>query len=93
MWAPGIITEKEVENLPLNGRTPLALAALSMGVVATGQPGLIHPFDLGGAAGWSIGGSPSQVNEILVDGSRSHRRRHHQPGSEDRHQSVARLSL
>jgi Carboxypeptidase regulatory-like domain len=63
------ITEKEVQNLPLNGRTPLTLAALSMGVIATGQPGLIHPFDLGGAAGWSIGGSPSQVNELLVDGS------------------------
>ncbi|MBV9611821.1 MAG: carboxypeptidase regulatory-like domain-containing protein, partial [Acidobacteriaceae bacterium] len=63
------ITEKEVENLPLNGRTPLTLASLSIGVLATGQPGLIHPFDLGGAAGWSIGGSPSQVNELLVDGS------------------------
>jgi hypothetical protein len=63
------ITETEVQNLPLNGRTPLTLAALSMGVLATGQPGLIHPFDLGGAAGWSIGGSPSQVNELLVDGS------------------------
>ncbi len=63
------ITEKEVENLPLNGRTPLTLAALATGVLATGQPGLIHPFDLGGAAGWSIGGSPSQVNDLLVDGS------------------------
>lgn len=63
------ITEKEVENLPLNGRTPLTLASLATGVIATGQPGLIHPFDLGGAAGWSIAGSPSQVNEILVDGS------------------------
>lgn len=63
------ITEREVENLPLNGRTPLTLAALSIGVVATGQPGLIHPFDLGGAAGWSVAGSPSQVNELLIDGS------------------------
>jgi Carboxypeptidase regulatory-like domain len=52
------ITETEVQNLPLNGRTPLTLAALSMGVLATGQPGLIHPFDLGGAAGWSVGGCP-----------------------------------
>ncbi len=63
------ISEKEVENLPLNGRTPLALAGLSIGVVATVQPGLVHPFDLGAAAGWSVAGSPSQVNEILVDGS------------------------
>ncbi|HZS56002.1 MAG TPA: carboxypeptidase-like regulatory domain-containing protein, partial [Bryobacteraceae bacterium] len=63
------ITEKEVQNLPLNGRTPLTLASLSIGVVNTVQPGLVHPFDLGGAAGFSIAGSPSQVNEILVDGS------------------------
>lgn len=63
------ITTKEVEDLPLNGRTPLVLASLSMGVLATGQPSLIHPFDSAGAAGWSIGGSPHQTNEILIDGS------------------------
>jgi len=63
------ITTKEVEDLPLNGRTPLVLASLSMGVIATGQPSLIHPFDSGAAAGWSIAGSPSQTNEILIDGS------------------------
>jgi len=63
------ITTREVEDLPLNGRTPLVLASLSMGVLATGQPSLIHPFDSGAAAGWSIGGSPSQTNEILIDGS------------------------
>lgn len=63
------ITTKQVEDLPLNGRTPLVLASLSVGVVATGQPSLIHPFDSGGAAGWSIGGAPSQTNEILLDGS------------------------
>ncbi len=63
------ITTKEVENLPLNGGTPLAFAALAMGVIATGQPGLIHPFDSGAAAGWSIGGTASQTNEILVNGS------------------------
>src|SRR5436190_16360049 len=60
------ITTKEVENLPLNGGTPLVLASLAIGVLATGQPSLIHPFDSGAAAGWSIGGTPSQTNEILV---------------------------
>jgi hypothetical protein len=63
------ITTKEVQNLPLNGGTPLVLASLAIGVLATGQPSLIHPFDSGGAAGWSIGGTPSQTNEILVNGS------------------------
>ena len=63
------ITTKEVADLPLNGRTPLTLASLSMGVLATGQPSLIHPFDSGGAAGWSIAGTASQTNEIQVNGS------------------------
>lgn len=63
------ITTKEVEDLPLNGRTPLVLASLSTGVLATGQPSLIHPFDSAGAAGWSIAGSPAQTNEIQIDGS------------------------
>ncbi len=63
------ISTKEVEDLPLNGRTPLVYASLSIGVLATGQPSLIHPFDSAAAAGWSIGGTPSQTNEILIDGS------------------------
>src|ERR1039457_3659755 len=63
------ITTKEVADLPLNGRTPLVLASLSIGVLATGQPSLIHPFDSAAAAGWSIGGTPAQVNEILINGS------------------------
>ncbi len=63
------ITTKEVEDLPLNGGTPLTFASLSIGVVATGQPGLIHPFDAGAAAGYSIGGTPAQTNEILINGS------------------------
>jgi hypothetical protein len=63
------ITTREVEDLPLNGRTPLVLSSLSTGVLATGQPSLIHPFDSGAASGWSIGGSPNQTNEIQIDGS------------------------
>jgi hypothetical protein len=67
--AGSAITTKEVEDLPLNGGTPMAFAALSLGVIATGQPGLIHPFDAGGAAGWSVGGGYAQTSELLVDGS------------------------
>ncbi len=63
------ITHEEVQDLPLNGGTPMALAALSLGVIATGQPGLIHPFDAGGAAGWSVGGGYAQTSELLIDGS------------------------
>src|SRR5271157_3878050 len=67
--AGSAITTKEVEDLPLNGGTPMALASLSLGVIGTGQPGLIHPFDSGGAAGWSVGGGYAQTSELLIDGS------------------------
>jgi Carboxypeptidase regulatory-like domain len=63
------ITTKQVEDFPLNGRTPLMLAQLSIGVIATAQPTLVHPFDNSGAASWSIAGTPSQTSEILMDGS------------------------
>jgi len=62
------ITTKEVEDLPSNGGTPMMLASLAMGVISTGQPSTVQPFASGGAAGWSIAGSPSQTNELMIDG-------------------------
>jgi hypothetical protein len=63
------ITTKEVADLPLNGRTPMMLAQLAIGVLDTAQPSQVHPFDNNGASAWSIAGSPSQTSEILLDGS------------------------
>lgn len=63
------VTTKQVEDFPLNGRTPMMLAQLSIGVIDTAQPTLVHPFDNSGAANWSIGGLPSQTAELLMDGS------------------------
>ena len=67
------ITTQQVEDFPLNGRTPMMLAGLSVGVLITPTPGnsigQVHPFDNNAAAGWSIGGTPSQNNELLIDGS------------------------
>ncbi len=63
------ITTRQVEDLPLNGRTPMMLTQLAIGVIATGNPSLVHPFDNAGAASWSIGGAPKQTSEILLDGS------------------------
>lgn len=63
------ITTKEVADLPLNGRTPMMLTELAIGVLPTGQPSQVHPFDNNGASAWSIAGSPSQTSEILMDGS------------------------
>jgi hypothetical protein len=63
------ITTRQVEELPLNGRNPMMLAQLAIGVIATGQPSLVHPFDNAAAAAWSIGGTPAQTSEILIDGA------------------------
>src|SRR5436190_6384527 len=37
------ITTKEVEDLPSNGGTPMILASLSLGVIATAQPSQVLP--------------------------------------------------
>ena len=63
------ITTKEVEEMPLNGRTPIMLAQLAIGVVASGNPTLVHPFDSGSGGAWVIGGSVAQTHELLIDGS------------------------
>src|SRR5215813_9237395 len=63
------ITTKQVEDIPLNGRNPMMIAQLAIGVIATGQPFLVHPFDNGAASAWSIGGTPSQTSEIMMDGA------------------------
>lgn len=64
------ITTKQIEDFPLNGRNPMVVAELAMGVVATGNPNTpISPMANGAASGWSIGGTPSQTSEIMIDGA------------------------
>jgi hypothetical protein len=63
-----VINTKQVENMPINGRTPFVLAQLSIGVYATANPALIRPFDNKAAAQFSIAGAPSQSNELLLNG-------------------------
>ena len=62
------ITTKEVEDLPLNGGTPAMLSQFALGVIPTSNPSLVHPFDVVGPAAMSIGGTPSQTSELLLDG-------------------------
>ena len=64
-----VISTESVEDLPLNGRTPVVLAELSVGVITTSAPGITHPFDNNAANSWSVGGTPNQVSEVLLDGS------------------------
>ena len=62
------ISTKEVEDIPLNGGTPLMLSQLAIGVIATGTPTLVHPFDLSAPAAFSVAGTRPQTSELLVNG-------------------------
>ena len=64
-----VISTEAVESLPLNGRTPTTFTELSEGVITTTPPQIVHPFDNSAGNAWSIGGTPNQVSEVLLDGS------------------------
>ena len=64
-----VISTESVADLPLNGRTPAVLTELSVGVISTAAPQLVHPFDNNAGNSWSIGGTPNQISEVLLDGS------------------------
>jgi hypothetical protein len=64
-----VITNEEVESFPINGRTPMMLANLAMGVVSTFEPGPVRPFDNGAPNSISIGGAPSGRNEVQLNGA------------------------
>jgi hypothetical protein len=64
-----VITSAEVEDIPINGRTPMMLDNLAMGVVSTFEPGPVRPFDNSAANDISIGGVPATRNEVLLDGA------------------------
>lgn len=64
-----VITTRQVQDFPINGRTPLILTQLAVGVEATAYPSQVHPFDNNGASAFSIGGTPQQTSEILMDGA------------------------
>jgi hypothetical protein len=58
-----------VEDLPLNGRTPMSFTQYTVGVVATANPVGTRPFDNSAIAAFSVGGLPNKNSEILMDGS------------------------
>jgi hypothetical protein len=64
-----VITTNQVENMPMNGRTPMALAQLAYGVTPAGGGTRIRPYDNSGPADISMGGSQNRASEILIDGS------------------------
>src|SRR5260370_20643892 len=48
-----VIDSQQIENLPMNGRTPLVLAQLAFGVIPNSDPKFNRPFDNGGPAGFA----------------------------------------
>lgn len=64
------ITTKEIEDLPLNGRSPLMLAQLAIGVIMSpynSTSTVQQPYDRSNP--FSIGGTPTQTSAMLLDGS------------------------
>lgn len=64
-----VITTAEVEDIPVNGRTPMMLDNLALGVISTFEPGPVRPFDNGAPNQISIGGASVRRNEVLLNGA------------------------
>jgi Carboxypeptidase regulatory-like domain len=65
----GIVTQRQVENLPLNGRSFLSVAGLEPGVRITYQAtsGVLNQNDFFQVG---VAGAPSYMTNIMVDGAR-----------------------
>jgi hypothetical protein len=64
-----VITSRQIENMPMAGRTPLVLAHLAFGVIPTSDPRVHRPFDNQGPSDIAMGGAPNRGNELLLDGA------------------------
>jgi hypothetical protein len=64
-----VVPPQLVQDLPLNGRTPMSFTQYTVGVVATANPVGTRPFDNSAVAAFSVGGLPNKNSEILIDGS------------------------
>jgi hypothetical protein len=63
------LNSEDIENLPVDGNTPLVVSQLAVGVLPTGNPQFFHPYDNSGPSGFSMGGAPASQNELLLDGA------------------------
>jgi hypothetical protein len=65
-----VISTEMAEDLPVNGRSPIALARTAYGVIPKEKHSLteVRPFDNSGAGDFSLGGANSNSNEYLLNG-------------------------
>ncbi len=64
-----VINSRQIESMPMAGRTALVLAQLSFGVIPLSDPKFYRPFDNAGPSDFSIGGTPNRSNDLLLDGA------------------------
>jgi hypothetical protein len=64
-----VIDNKRIAELPLQSRSPMALATLVAGVNYNAQAVYLRPFDNGALADWSMNGGANRNNEFLLDGA------------------------
>jgi hypothetical protein len=64
-----VIDNHRIEELPLQSRSPMALAVLVAGVNYNAQAIYLRPFDNGALADWSMNGGQNRNNEFLLDGA------------------------
>ena len=64
-----VIDSARIAELPLQSRSPMALAVLVAGVNYNAQAIYLRPFDNGALAAWSMNGGQSSNNEFLLDGA------------------------
>ncbi len=63
-----VITETSIQSLPMNGRSPFALARLAAGVIAAGMLNETKPYDIGGNSYISVAGSRRYSVEFSLNG-------------------------
>src|SRR5687767_11332601 len=64
-----VIDQARIAELPLQSRSPMALAVLVAGVNYNAQAIYLRPFDNGALANWSMNGGSTSNNEFLLDGA------------------------
>jgi len=64
-----VLDNEDIENMPVNGRTPLILSQLAYGAISTGNPQFNHPYDNSGPSSVALGGGAAKKNELLMDGA------------------------
>jgi len=63
-----VVNARQVEYIPLNGRTPLMLAQLSAGVISLTEPGITRPSTTITRQTFRQR-RPTRSNELLMDGT------------------------